>query len=68
MRHLTTLTRSVLRTAAFLLVIASVAQAQNGASAINVDHDGVILKGYDAVAYQTDGQAVPGSPAISAVH
>jgi hypothetical protein len=32
------------------------------ASPVNVDARGVTLHGYDAVAYFTDGKAVPGSP------
>ena len=68
MRMMTNVTRGLLRAAVLLFVAASVAVAQAGTSALNVDEHAVILKGYDAVAYQADGQAVQGSPAITATH
>jgi len=42
--------------------------AQTGATAVNVDANGVILHGYDAVAYQTQHAAVKGSPEFTSVH
>ncbi|MGE0812648.1 MAG: YHS domain-containing (seleno)protein [Vicinamibacterales bacterium] len=47
-----------------LLGVAAGGWAQGPPAApVNVDADGVTLHGYDAVAYFTDGKAVPGSPA-----
>ncbi len=43
---------------------ATVAQAQ----AVNVDQDGLGLKGYDAVAYHTEQRAVKGTTTFSATH
>ena len=37
-------------------------------AAANVDGDGVILKGYDAVAYFKQGKALKGNPAIASTH
>jgi YHS domain-containing protein len=38
------------------------------ASKVNVDSQGVILKGYDAVAYFKQGKAVKGNPAITSTY
>lgn len=38
------------------------------AQAVNVDRNGLGLKGYDAVAYQTEQRAVEGSAAFTAAH
>ena len=38
------------------------------ATKVNVDSKGVILKGYDAVAYFTQGKPVKGNPAIKSTH
>ena len=45
---------------------ASTAFAQHGKSAVNVDDNGVILRGFDAVAYQIDHKAVQGSANFTA--
>ena len=47
----------------FLLALAFSVQAQN-----NVDSSGVALKGYDPVAYFTEGKPVQGRPEFSASH
>lgn len=39
---------------------------ENSPADVNVDAKGLILRGYDAVAYQTENKAVQGSPAFSA--
>src|SRR5205823_5076713 len=47
------------------------AQARKGAKAapkLNVDKNGVILKGYDPVAYFKQGKAVKGNPSISSTY
>jgi len=49
--------------AAFLLALACSVQAQN-----NVDSSGVALKGYDPVAYFTEGKPVQGRPELTASH
>lgn len=59
---------SVLRASAVLIVSASTAVAQNGARPVNVDAQGVILHGYDAVSYHVDAKAEKGSAQFSAVH
>lgn len=48
------------------LALAPAGAAAQGkpATAVNVDAQGVALHGHDAVAYFTDGKAVPGSPAF----
>ncbi|MGA7905292.1 MAG: YHS domain-containing (seleno)protein, partial [Terrimicrobiaceae bacterium] len=40
----------------------------NEITKVNVDSKGVILKGYDAVAYFTQGKAVKGNPAIKSTY
>ena len=40
----------------------------NEATKVNVDSNGVILKGYDAVAYFTQGKPVKGDPAIKSTY
>src|SRR5258707_10161594 len=40
----------------------------NATPKVNVDNKGVILKGYDAVAYFTEGKPVKGNPAIKSTH
>jgi YHS domain-containing protein len=46
-----------------LLSLACIAQAQN-----NVDPSGLALKGYDPVAYFTEGKPVPGKAEFNASH
>lgn len=41
---------------------------ENSPADVNVDAKGVMLRGYDAVAYQTEKKAVPGSATFSAKH
>ncbi|GAB4289201.1 MAG: hypothetical protein Kow0058_08660 [Roseovarius sp.] len=53
------------------LISASALPALAGAGVpvdMNADADGVMLHGYDPVAYFTDNAAVPGDPAIAAEH
>jgi YHS domain-containing protein len=47
----------------FLLALAFSVQAQN-----NVDSSGLALKGYDPVAYFSEGKPVPGKPEFTARH
>jgi YHS domain-containing protein len=47
----------------FLLALAFSVQAQN-----NVDSSGLALKGYDPVAYFSEGKPVPGRPEFTARH
>lgn len=44
----------------------SYAYDENSPSALNLDKDHLILRGYDAVAYQTDGKAVKGAADFTA--
>jgi YHS domain-containing protein len=44
-----------------VLLITSMAAMVWAASPINVDSDGLALRGYDPVAYFTQGEPVPGS-------
>lgn len=53
---------------AFSVVAATAAFAQNGATAQNVDENGVMLSGHDVVAYQTQQKAVQGTAEFTAVH
>lgn len=57
-------------TAAAFLAAPTVALAFNEESPadVNLDAQGVILRGHDAVAYQAEGKAVKGSPQHSAAH
>ena len=56
-------------TAAFGLAMAAPAMAGPGAShALNANADGVMLKGYDPVAYFTEDAPVKGSDDITAAH
>lgn len=53
-----------------LLAAPSLALAydENSPADLNLDAQGVILRGHDAVAYQTEGRPVQGSPQHSATH
>jgi len=51
-----------------LAFAATAALAQAGRTPTNVDAAGVILKGFDAVAYQTESRAVKGSAQFTATH
>jgi YHS domain-containing protein len=53
---------------ALTVAAATTALAQQGASALNVDDNGVILKGYDAVAFHTAMKPVKGSMEFTATH
>jgi YHS domain-containing protein len=71
MRSLSRLTLTLRRAAALVIltaVAASSALAQQGHTAQNVDDNGLILSGYDAVAYQTQAKAVRGSALFTATH
>lgn len=74
MMSLTSWTRAARRllTAAVLtvatLATASLAAAQPGRGALNTDDNGVILRGYDAVAYQSEQRPVKGSASYTATH
>jgi len=68
----------VMRAARRLLVLAilgilaaatsGIAAGQGGASPLNVDDNGVILHGYDAVSFQAQQQPAKGTPSYSATH
>src|ERR1700737_856502 len=47
---------------------ASVGKQHAKGTKLNVDQKGVILKGYDAVAYFKQGKAVKGNPSITSVY
>lgn len=55
--------RSLLLSAALLILLAPVAMA--GESAVNVNRSGLAIKGYDAVGYFDSGQAVRGNARYS---
>lgn len=55
----------VVGTAGAWVVAAVVVAGQAAAPRVNVDRDGLTLKGYDVVAYFTDGKPVQGSPAFT---
>ena len=63
-----TIARRAAVAALLVAITAATAIAQAGHGAQNVDDNGVILKGYDAVAYQTQQAAVVGSTAFTATH
>lgn len=48
--------------------VPTIASAQDGHAAVNVDANAVALHGYDAVSYQTASAPAKGSPAFTAVH
>lgn len=52
--------------AAALPTTAALAFNENSPADVNVDDKGLALRGYDAVAYQTQNKAVPGSPNFTA--
>ncbi|MEX2180886.1 MAG: YHS domain-containing (seleno)protein [Gemmatimonadaceae bacterium] len=59
------------RVAALTLVVATTATAalaQHGQGSVNVDDNGVILAGHDAVAYQSQSRPIAGSTEFTAVH
>lgn len=60
--------RRVAAAVVLTLVVASGALAQAGAGVQNVDANGVILAGYDAVSYHAENKAVPGSAEFTATH
>ena len=49
---------------AMVLVLAGTATTANASDKPNVDRTGVILKGYDAVAYVKEGKPIKGKPEI----
>ncbi len=46
----------------------ALAYDENSPLAINIDEQGVALRGYDPVAYFTAGAPTPGDPSLTAVH
>lgn len=58
--------RSVLSAGLMMVLAASAASAQRAAS--NVDRAGLGLKGYDPVAYLTDGRPIKGQETFTATH
>ena len=62
------LARRVGALALLALATAGTVGAQGGKTARNVDESSVILGGFDAVAYQAESKAVPGSAAFTATH
>ncbi|MCA8927691.1 MAG: YHS domain-containing protein [Alphaproteobacteria bacterium] len=60
--------RPLFHTLALLLVVAWTGSALAGDVRQNLGPDGLALKGYDPVAYQTEGAAVPGKAAFTATH
>lgn len=63
--------RSLQRTAALAAAVvlsATALVAQDGRGAVNLNANGVILHGYDAVAYHTAGEPVMGSEEFTATH
>lgn len=74
-RSLRAIGRIVTRTATTLalavaatIASASLAQAQAGKTALNIDDNGVILHGFDAVSYQTAAAPAKGSASYTATH
>jgi YHS domain-containing protein len=66
--HLRRTVRRVTAVLALTMTAATVAFAQSGSTSVNVDDNGVILKGYDAVAYHTEMKPVQGTPQFTATH
>lgn len=66
-RIITTLRRAA-AALVLTLVVAGSALAQAGSGVQNVDANGVILGGHDAVSYQTENKAVMGSAEFTATH
>jgi YHS domain-containing protein len=64
----TALTRHVVAATLLLAVTAVAAAAQAGHGPQNIDDNGVILKGFDAVAFHTQNAPVQGSPSLTATH
>jgi len=64
----TALTRRVVAATLILAVTAVAAAAQAGHGPQNVDDNGVILKGFDAVAFPAQNAPVQGSPSFTATH
>lgn len=64
----TALTRRVIAATLVLAFTAVAAAAQAGHGPQNVDDNGVILKGYDAVAFHTQKAPVKGSASYTAAH
>lgn len=54
--------------ALFAAAAAAPLAAQDGHGALNADDNGVMLSGYDAVAYQTESKPVKGSAEFTAAH
>lgn len=66
--RLSAFARRIAAVVALTAASASAVLAQNGTSTINVDDNGVILKGYDAVAYHTESKPVQGTAQFTATH
>lgn len=48
-----------------IALVAPVGMADSSAKSVNVDSDNVAIKGYDSVAYFTNGQPMKGDPAFA---
>jgi len=59
---------SMIALAAVALTAAPVMANHDGTTLLNLDKDGVILDGYDPVAFFTDNKPVMGSPAFQATY
>lgn len=59
---------ALLGVATFGLAAPSFAYNEASTSSINIDKDNLILRGYDAVAYHTQGKALKGTTEFSAMH
>ncbi|MCC7002225.1 MAG: hypothetical protein IT357_08725 [Gemmatimonadaceae bacterium] len=66
--HFRSIARRFAAVLALSVAAASTAFAQQGATALNVDDNGVILKGYDAVAFHTMMKPMKGSMEFTATH
>lgn len=66
--YISTVVRSVVRSALLMGSVTTVVFAQMGKRAVNVDDAGVALKGYDAVAYHTNTAPTLGSSSFTATH
>ena len=60
--------RNLIRSVLVLLTIVWAGTAIAGDARQNLDPDSLALKGYDPVAYQTEGAPMPGSEAFTAAH
>ena len=68
LKRITAVLRHFAAAVVLTLAVAGTALAQAGAGVQNVDANGVILAGYDAVSYHVENKAVPGSAEFTAAH